>query len=298
MMLLPRVTLFALVTLLCCAATAEGLLRGPAVLPLALASMAVAMWHGAYDQVQAEQVLAGVLGRNWLPVFLAGYVVLVGLTFVGWRLLPFASLVLFLLYASWHFGSESEQRTPTLPRALVALAMGAVPIVAACRWHGDAVMPIFAQMAGQGGSGAGALTHVLAEACLPVLATAVVGIVLGRLGHSRAQKVELLAVLALQTALFAICDPLVAFAAYFCCWHTPEHLVATSVEPASLGRNLKAGLIPWLLSLVMLAALFALGRHEATAYRAEIFILLSALTVPHMALNELRRAPFARGGSA
>jgi Brp/Blh family beta-carotene 15,15'-monooxygenase len=121
------------------------------------------------------------------------------------------------------------------------------------------------------------------------------GIVLGQVGRGRVQKAELLTVLALQALLFAICDPIVAFAAYFCCWHTPEHLVATSVAPASLGRNLKAGLVPWLLTLVLLAAFFALGRHEATAYRAEIFILLSALTVPHMALNELRRAQFARG---
>jgi Brp/Blh family beta-carotene 15,15'-monooxygenase len=294
-LLLPRVTLFACVTLLCCLASAEGLLHGPAVLPFALAAIAVAMWHGAYDQVQAEQVLAGVLGRSWLPVFLAGYAVLAGLTFVGWQLVPFASLVLFLLYAAWHFGSEAEQRTPTLPGALVALAMGSVPIVAACRWHGDAVTPIFAQMAGGQAAGAWVLTHVLAKGCWPVLATALVGIVLGQVGRGPAQKAELLAVLALQVALFAMCDPLVAFAAYFCCWHTPEHLVATSVAPATLGHNLKAGLVPWLLSLLMLAALFALGRHEATAYRAEIFILLSALTVPHMALNELRRAQFARG---
>ena len=294
--LLPqRLALFAGLTLVCCGATAAGLSQGPVVLPLALAAIAVAMWHGAYDQVQAEQVLAGPLGRRWLPLFLAGYAVLAGLTFVGWRVAPFASLVLFLLYASWHFGSEAEQRTPSLPGAAAALAMGAVPIVAACRWHGDAVTPIFAQMAGREGALASGLTHVLALCCWPVLATALVGIALGQLGRGRAQKAELLAVLLLQAALFAWCDPLVAFAGYFCCWHTPEHLVATSVAPASLSCNLKAGVVPWLLSLLMLAALFTLGRHQAMAYRAEIFILLSALTVPHMALNELRRTQFARG---
>jgi Brp/Blh family beta-carotene 15,15'-monooxygenase len=295
-MLLPqRLALFAGVTLVCCGAAAGGLLRGAAVLPLALAAIAVAMWHGAYDQVQAEQVLARPFGQRWLPMFLTGYVVLAGLTLAGWRLAPFASLVLFLLYASWHFGTEAEQRMPSLPGATVALAMGAVPIVAACWWHGDAVTPIFAQMAGRQGALTDGLTHALAVGCWPVLATALIGIALGRLGRGRAQKAELLAVLVLQVALFAMCDPLVAFAVYFCCWHTPEHLVATSVAPASLGQNLKAGLVPWLLSMVLLAALFTLGRHEAVAYRAEIFILLSALTVPHMALNELRRTQFARG---
>jgi Brp/Blh family beta-carotene 15,15'-monooxygenase len=289
--LLPqRLTLFAGVALACCAATAAHLMSGPAVLPLATAAIAIAMWHGAYDQVQAEHMLAGPLGRRWLPIFLTGYAALGALTFLGWRIAPFVSLILFLLYAAWHFGSEAEQRTPAPPAALAALALGAAPIVAACRWHGDEVTPIFAAMIAGQRLHAETLTHVLSTVCWPVLAVAALGIVLGR--HDLAQRVEMLAVLLIQIALFAICDPLIAFAVYFCCWHTPEHLLATSLPPASLGRNLKAGLVPWLLSLVLLAVCFALGRREATAYRAEIFILLSALTVPHMALNELRRFEF------
>ncbi len=298
-MFLPaRLGSFALVAAACMGLSAAGALRGAAVLPLALAAVAVAMWHGAYDHVQAETMLARPLGPRWLLVFLAGYAGLVALTLLGWWLFPLVSLVAFLLYSAWHFGTEPEETTPSPRVGAAALALGAVPIVAACRWHGAAVEPIFAQMLGQVDAGAApGLTGVLSRACRPVLAAAFLAIGSGVLGRSWAARFELAAVALLQAGLFVWCDPLIAFAVYFCCWHTPEHLLATSMpEPdrpslrANLRRNLRAGLVPWLLSLVFVGVAFAYVRRGAAAYEGELFVILSALTVPHMALNELRRA--------
>ncbi len=304
-LLRERFLFFAAIAAACCAASALQLLRGPAVLAVVLAAIGIAMWHGAYDHVQAGQLLAAPLGRRWLPIFLVGYASLAGLTLLSWWVFPLASLVCFLAYSAWHFGTEPEQATLSPVSAAAALALGAVPIVAACRWHSAAVMPIFASMLapthalpGEASAQAALLTHAISAACWPVLAAALLAIVLGAFGHGRAERGELFAVTALQAALFILCDPLIAFAVYFCCWHTPEHLVATSApnladEPSlrvGLSRNLRAGFVPWLLSLALLAAIFVVGRHQAASYRAEIFIVLSALTVPHMALNELRRA--------
>ncbi len=290
-----RFALFAGVSAACCGFSAAGMLRGAAVLPLALAAVAVAMWHGAYDHVQAKQILERPLGRRWMVWFLAGYAALAAVTLVGWLLFPLASLALFLLYSAWHFGTEPEERTPPFRVALPALALGAAPIVAACRWHGALVAPIFAAMLGRRAPSAGALTQALSVACWPVLGLALLGIAAGLLGRSTRERGELAAVLGLQAALFFWCDPLVAFAVYFCCWHTPEHLLATSMgEPGglsgNLNRNLRAGFLPWVLSLAFLGAALFYGRHSAAAYQAQLFIVLSALTVPHMALNELRRA--------
>ena len=308
-LLRERFLFFAAVAVACCGASALHRLQGSVVLVVVLAAIAVAMWHGAYDHVQAGQVLAVPLGRHWLPVFLTGYAALAAVTLLGWWVFPFASLVCFLGYSAWHFGTEADQASPPPLASLAALALGAVPIVAACRWHAEAVTPIFAGMlAGMLAPGpahtlpGGALAHgvllahALSAACWPVLTIAFAAILLGAFGREPTVRGELFAVTVLQVALFVCCDPLVAFAVYFCCWHTPEHLVATSV-PAFAGaaplqvnlvRNLRAGLLPWFLSLAFVGVMFALGRHQAAAYRAEIFIVLSALTVPHMALNELR----------
>ncbi len=299
-LLRERFLLFAAVAIACCIASAHGLLRGPALLPIVLGAIAIAMWHGAYDQVQAQQVLAPALGRRWLPVFLVGYAVLGSVTLLGWYLLPQLSLWLFLAYSSWHFGTEPEEATPRLIPAVTAVSFGAVPIVAACVWHASTVEPIFAEMlrgATAPAREAGNLTQALGRLFLPVSAAAAIGIAFGLLGRPWRQRMELGGIVMLELALFRFCDPLLAFAVYFCCWHTPEHLLATSlpVEPGESLRsraehNLRAGFIPWLLSLALLGTAFAFGRHLALAYEAEIFIVLSALTVPHMALNELRRA--------
>jgi len=299
MLLRERFFLFAAVAVACCIASANGLLRGPGLLPFALGAIAIAMWHGAYDQVQAEQVLAPSLGKRWVMVFLVGYAALAAVTLLGWYLLPRLSLWLFLAYSSWHFGTEPEERTPRLLPAVTAMAFGAVPIVAACGWHPSAVTPIFTEMlrgTAVPAHRAGELTQTLAKLFLPITAVAATGIAYGLLGRAWRQRIELLGIVALELALFRFCDPLLAFAVYFCCWHTPEHLLATSlpVEPGEsvrsrAGHNLRAGFGPWLLSLALLGAAFAFGRHRALAYEAEIFIVLSALTVPHMVLNELRR---------
>ncbi len=295
-----RFALFAMVAAAACGLSGAGLLAGRTMLPLALGAIALAMWHGAYDQVQAEPLLRPMLGRRWLPLFLAGYVLLAVFTALGWWLLPLASLLLFLAYSSWHFGTESELWTPRPLASAAAVALGAVPIVAACRWHpGEVTAILLPMLHGTPGDvgDAARITAVGGAFCWPVLLTAAAGIMIGLFGLAFLVRAQLLGVLALEAALFHFCDPLLAFAVFFCFWHTPEHLVATSLPAvpeqtlqSRLVHNLRAGLLPWLLSVTALAGMFLLGRREAASYRAEIFITLSALTVPHMVLNELGRA--------
>jgi Brp/Blh family beta-carotene 15,15'-monooxygenase len=308
----PRLALYSACALACCAISEAGWGRSPALLPLALAAVAVAMWHGAYDPVQARSILQPRLGSRWLPVFLAGYLALAACTLAAWWLFPFVSLVLFLGYSSWHFGTEGVESlsrgsaaagdapsTATVTySALAGFALGALPIAAACRLRPAQVSPVFAQMLHGPSSAASAvqLTAWLGRAFWPDVVITLLAAGMGCFGKGTLGRLGPAAVAGLTVGLFLFCNPFVAFAAYFCCWHTPAHLVATS-EPCTrhetlstnLYRNLRAGLLPWLLSLAALAVVFLVGRHALTTYQAELFIVLSALTVPHMALNELER---------
>ena len=299
-LLLPqRLGVFAFVAITCCIVSELGRLDERVILPLALGAVAVAMWHGACDPVQGESTLRPLLGRRWLPVFLLAYAALVGLTLLGWYLFPTLSLVFFLVYSAWHFGTEPEQRTPQLLTAIFPLALGAVPILAASCWHPAAVLPILQAMllrAPGADARAAEINHVLAAAFWPAAIVALAGILLGRFGRNAKARMELLAVTALEIALFVCCEPLLAFAVFFCVWHSPEHMLTVSVPAGpgesvrgNLQHNLRAGFIPWIGSLVLLGLVFAFGRPAASAYSGELFIVLSALTVPHMALNELRR---------
>jgi Brp/Blh family beta-carotene 15,15'-monooxygenase len=297
LLLVPRISFYVAVACCCCAASAGDLLHGRWLLPIVLVAVAIAMWHGAYDPVPGRKLLAPLFGSRWLGVFLVGYVALAALTLLLWWLLPVISLVLFLAYSAWHFGTESNHRTPRPVAAIAACALGAVPIVAACRWHAGAVIPIFASMLGHRAAPFSmALVHGLSSLCWPLLVIALAGAWSGLAGRRMLERVGTILVIAITAALFAFCDPLLAFAVYFCCWHTPEHLVSTS-EPTpetpslrlNVLRNLHAGLIPWLGSLIFLGVMLLFGRHVAASYGAELFIVLSALTIPHMALNELGR---------
>jgi Brp/Blh family beta-carotene 15,15'-monooxygenase len=303
----PRLVVYAAIGLSCVAASTmaprsawtHGAKAGGLVLTAALAAIAIAMWHGAYDAVQAEPLLKPRFKAKWRVVFPAGYAALVAATLLGWWAFPFVSLLLFLAYSAWHFGTEPERGRASTATLLAGLALGALPIVAACRWHGAEVQTIFAQMLR--GMPSARLTSALATGFWPVLALTCAGALTGQFGRSVAERWETLSAIAVTTLLFVFCNPLIAFAVYFCCWHTPEHLISTSLPDGSgatmlerLRSNLRTGLLPWLLSLVLLGIVFMTGQHAAASYRAEIFIVLSALTVPHMALNELGRWQAAR----
>jgi Brp/Blh family beta-carotene 15,15'-monooxygenase len=102
----------------------------------------------------------------------------------------------------------------------------------------------------------------------------------------------------MELILFWCCGPVPAFAIYFCMWHTPEHLVSTSLDsdglftPRIMWQNLRAGIPPWIASLAAMIVLLAFRPQSVTGYASGLFVFLSALTVPHMGLNEIRR--FAR----
>lgn len=287
-----RLCLFAAAAFLVSALSLAGALQPAVAVPLSIAAVAVAMAHGAYDHLGGERLLAPRYGRRWPLPFFAGYLLLFALTLLGWRLFPTASLMLFLLYSAWHFGLEPERAWPRPSAAVCGFALGLLPIAAACRRRPEAVAPIFARMLGHAGGHAAPLTAWFGAALVPTCAVAAVGIAGGLLGGSAERRAELAAAAALQLLLFAVCDPLTAFAVFFCCWHTPEHLLATSMPGdlrRNLTRNLRAGFGPWLLSLGGLGVLLLLAGRGAVAHAGALFVLLSALTVPHMALEELRR---------
>lgn len=250
----------------------------------ALLGLALAIWHGAYDTVLARGVMRRTLGRSWRLPFYLGYVGLAVAVLALWWAFPVVALVAFLLYSAFHFGTEAEPNLVPV-QTLSALAFGALPIVAACRWSRSEVEPIFVLLL----RGHEAMAHAISTAAGRLLVPA---IALSLLPLLRAwpSLVRRTLVLLSVLLLFRLCPPLLAFAVYFCLWHTPEHLLETSHDghgrPSlhTMTRNLRGGMAPWLLSLAAVAIAGWTGRHTLQAYTGLIFVALSALTVPHMVL--------------
>ena len=125
----------------------------------------------------------------------------------------------------------------------------------------------------------------------PVVAVALLGALLIDGWHSW----PVMALVAVELPLFHYCTPVAAFALFFCLWHTPEHMLSTSMDTLGtfqsklLAEHLRRGTVPWLVSLAGVCGACWMGRHQVGNYIGVIFIALSALTVPHMLLSELCR---------
>lgn len=264
---------------------------------LALIAISIAVWHGAYDGTLSQPLFEPRIGRWWFFSFAAGYLLLVGATLIAWHVEPAFTLIAFLLYSSWHFGTEQDVERLTLGGAFSGLACGALPISAACYWHPNQVNTIFRAMLGSSAQAAFALdlTRSCAALLWGIVAFAAFGTVLGLRGKAPSTRLSGMSLIAVELLLFWCCDPLIAFAVYFCLWHTPEHLVSTSLDrkgvftPRIMWQNLRAGIPPWIAALTVLALLLAFRPQSVTGYVSGLFVLLSALTVPHMGLNEMRR---------
>ncbi len=283
-----RTSVFAIVVL--AAVGASRIATGPEWLALALAGIAVAIWHGAFDGVLAQEALQPRFGSRWKPLFYTSYLVLAGVVALFWWRAPLVALVAFLLYSALHFGTEMERKR-SIPIVLLGTAVGLLPIAAACRWWPVKVSAIFTVMLRQ--SAASALP--LAVACGRVLWPLVFLVLVGNL-LKRPQRIAYALALTLATLLLLrCCSPIVAFAIYFCAWHTPEHLLSTSLDEAGhlqYGRmwsHLRRSFALWAFSLAGVALLCWWGRHTLVGYAGAVFVALSALTVPHMVLAECLR---------
>jgi Brp/Blh family beta-carotene 15,15'-monooxygenase len=267
---------------------------------IALIAIAIAVWHGAYDGTLARPRFEPWVGRWWFPVFASGYLLLFGATLIAWYVAPAPTLVAFLVYSSWHFGTEQDVERLTLGGAVSGFAYGALPIAAGCYWHPNQVVTIFRAMLGSSANPAFPLdlTRVCAALLWVIIGLAALGALLGMRGRAQSTLLSLMSLIAVELLLFWCCDPLLAFAIYFCVWHTPEHLVSTSLDGDNVFRqrimfqNLGAGIPAWIGALGALAVVLAFRSQSLPGYASGLFVLLSALTVPHMGLNEIRR--FAR----
>ena len=275
---------------------------------LAAAVAIVGLPHGALDHLVARQLFAPVLGRRWWVIFGLLYLGLAGTMASIWLAFPLAALVIFLVLSAFHFGWDDPlwvRRSPGFWDAVEHTCAGAIPIVLPTWLHAAEVTVIFAWMmpaARPLDSGVvGAIAACVASVVLPVA-----GLRLFRLVFGRPAAPAAAAELAAIVLLHVVAPPLIAFLTYFCGWHSIRHALelADDLEPGRLGiglRRFAREAAPMTLTTVAaaLAAAAALGLTDIqldSLLASIIFVGLSVLTVPHMAMMALARASLPNTG--
>ena len=281
---LPRAAVAALALALLAASYFVGAGAQPWLL---VAATVAGLPHGALDGARGRRVFASGQGAEWVVPFGLFYLGLAAAVLLAWRVAPGTALLGFLLLSVAHFGEADGTGEGFVQR----IARGGLPTVIPALAHPAMVERLFGWLAG---NDAGMVEHIVTGPVAAVWAIALL-LAMGRwIGDARRGAWEPLAEAAALVLLFALAPPLVAFAIYFVAIHTPRALSASAADWSTANSGT-------LVLLVVLAALggtalFALGPPlpvGAAAVRAS-FVLLAALTIPHMALDALSRARFNR----
>lgn len=247
---------------------------------LALAVVA-GLPHGAADFNEGRRAFRS-FGAYWWRPFLLGYLGLIGCVLAAWWLCPAITLVAFLALSVVHFGTQDQHAGRSW---MSILALGGAPIVGPAVFHRTDVKHLFAVLAG---GDANAITAAIAGPLAMAWLVAVV-LTMAAAWKSAERSWSYPAELLLTTMLFAFASPLVAFAFYFALIHTPRALIAQRVAAGGI-PSLKQMLTLTALACVLGAGVFT--ARPALALEANVvrtaFMLLAALTVPHMALDYLQ----------
>ena len=265
--------------------------------------MLIGLPHGAFDGAIA--CCLG-FGRSTGPIvgFVVMSLLLAGLSALIWSISPVFALAAFLGLTIVHFGSGDTEHLfqpgPCLARrglrACQVLVHGGMVTILLPVFHTAEVSQLFMILAGPN---AVLIMDALRPALLIWLTAACIyagaGLV-GRLYGAAAAELAGLAV------LIWLLPPLVGFAFYFCAVHSRRHF--TSIWTAMqlyISRRfiLLSGAILTLTSWALGAGLYI--SHTASgnfspdeAFIRTVFILLAALTVPHMLLVDTMYRPTLR----
>ena len=247
-----------------------------------LAILVLGVPHGGFDVALAE--------RRWqlnspkrLGIFLAAYVAIAALIVTVWLALPGLALPLFLAMAAHHFGGDWDKELDRLPRLVIGAALICAPAIL---YRGE-VVEIFSWITPP--PTADRTAHLMALSGVPLLQAALMITLITALVRPWV-AIEIGAVLLLGLLTPALCF----FIVYFCGFHSVRHVfaVADELKPSSVFefalRSMPYAPLAVVGTLVLAGTLSFL--EISVELLGIVFVVLAALTAPHMILVDFKKA--------
>ena len=259
--------------------------------------LTIGVSHGSLDHVKGKR-LFNILNINKISIFYFLYILIAILVIIIWTIIPFISLVIFLLVASYHFGKEDTQfliNENSYFNQLLFFLKGLSIIVVPMFFHFEETVAIFKLLLVDNEIFYSTLEFIEVNKILPI------AIILSSLSSIFLflRKFEIkkfivffdyFSILILNYYL----TPLVAFTVYFCFLHSIRHSITLIYE---IDKNdFKNGLKIFgqkALPLTVLTAIFCLiglyllnNNYDFNSSILKIiFIGLASLTFPHILLE-------------
>jgi Brp/Blh family beta-carotene 15,15'-monooxygenase len=246
----------------------------------------VGVSHGSLDYIKGAKLLKIFKIKNKLSFYLI-YILLSLVVVCSWLILPFFTLTLFLIVASYHFGKEDSvfgNFNKFKLSSLFLFLKGSLVILAPLYFHAYETIKIFEILDVKFNQYNSTLIVILISLSLISNFFIDKNIILS--------LIDSLTIIVLNMNF----EPLLAFTVYFCFLHSIRHSLSL-IENMS-NKNFKKGLINFLkkalpltivTALGFLIAVFLLNKYFLinTAILKVIFIGLASLTFPHILLEYL-----------
>jgi Brp/Blh family beta-carotene 15,15'-monooxygenase len=255
--------------------------------------------HGAYDHIKGRSLLK-IYNINNIFIFYLSYI-LVGLIVIfTWFVTPSIALLIFLIFASFHFGKEDSQfllNKRSITYSIFFVFKGLLVVTAPLYFNFVETINIFKLLLIENENFYRYLDWIESKNILITLISLsfLVNILL-TIVNFKISNLTLLLDFASILILNYFLSPLIAFTIYFCFLHSIRHIIAIANEVNN--RNFYDGLKEFIkkastlaivtVILFILALIITYNYFEINdAILKIIFIGLASLTFPHILLEYL-----------
>ncbi|ARJ48287.1 Brp/Blh family beta-carotene 15,15'-dioxygenase [Candidatus Pelagibacter sp. RS39] len=261
--------------------------------------LSVGISHGSLDNVKGRKLFQNLEIDN-ISIFYFAYILIALIVIFLWILIPYVSLIIFLMVASYHFGKEDTQFLTienSYYNQFLFFLKGSLIVFAPMYFHFDETISIFRLLLIENETFYNFLD--LIESNRVLLYCVILSTLANILLFTKNFELKKFTIFLDYFSILIInyyFSPLVAFTIYFCFLHSIRHSISlmSELDENNLGNGFKI-FIKKALPLTIITAIFCvIGLYLLNnTYNFDssilkiIFIGLASLTFPHILLEYL-----------
>ena len=261
--------------------------------------LSIGISHGSLDNVKGRKLFQ-ILEINTFSIFYFAYILIALIVIFLWILIPYVSLIIFLMVASYHFGKEDTQFLiieNSYYNQFLFFLKGSLIVFAPMYFHFDETISIFRLLLIENETFYKFLD--LIESNRVLLYCVILSTLANILLFTKNFELKKFTIFLDYFSILIInyyFSPLVAFTIYFCFLHSIRHSISlmSELDENNLGNGFKI-FIKKALPLTFITAIFCvIGLYLLNnTYNFDssilkiIFIGLASLTFPHILLEYL-----------